>query len=106
MSLKQQNLDNSEEAIKYICFQKKRERDLIAKKEKLKQRMNRIEGFLKLLEISDDNLTCMIVADNLYQLSTVRQFKKILLTSLTACMQPYLKLHRRLLQLQEAHSVL
>ncbi|KAH8410806.1 hypothetical protein KR222_010452 [Zaprionus bogoriensis] len=110
MSLGQQYSNISEEVMEYLFDQKIRERDLIAEKEELKQRMNKIEEHLVLLQNRDDELTCMIAVGNLYQLSTVKLVREALLASLTASMQPYLKLHRKLQRLQrhirEDHSVL
>lgn len=110
MSLAQQYSNLSEEVMEYLFDQKVRERDLISEKEELKQRMNRIEEHLVLLQNRDDSLNCMIAVGNLYQLSTVKQVREGLLASLTASMQPYLKLHRKLQRLQrhirEDHSVL
>lgn len=110
MSLAQQYSNLSEEVMEYLFDQKIRERDLISEKEELKQRMNRIEEHLVLLQNRDDCLTCMIAVGNLYQLSTVKLVREGLLASLTASMQPYLKLHRKLQRLQrhirEDHSVL
>lgn len=110
MSLAQQYSNLSEEVMEYLFDQKIRERDLISEKEELKQRMNRIEEHLVLLQNRDDSLTCMIAVGNLYQLSTVKLVREGLLASLTASMQPYLKLHRKLQRLQrhirEDHSVL
>ncbi|EDW70852.1 uncharacterized protein LOC115769350 [Drosophila novamexicana] len=110
MALAQQYSNISEEVMEYLFDQKIRERDLIAEKEELKLRMNKIEEHLVLLQNRDDELTCMIAAGNLYQLSTVKLVREGLLASLTASMQPYLKLHRKLLRLQrhirEDHSVL
>lgn len=103
MSLVQQHSNISEEILEYLFDQKLRECELIAQKEELKQRMNKIEGFLVLLQNRDDDLTCMIAIDNLYQLSTVRLVREALLANLTASIEPYLKLHRKLLRLQR-HS--
>ncbi|EDV97527.1 uncharacterized protein LOC6558352 [Drosophila grimshawi] len=110
MSLADQYLSLSEEVMEYLFEQKIRERDLMAQKEELKLRMNKIEEQLALLQNRDDDQTCMIATANLYQLSTVKQVKAALLASLTASMQPYLKLHRKLSRLQrhinEGHSAL
>ncbi|XP_023178231.1 uncharacterized protein LOC111604407 isoform X2 [Drosophila hydei] len=63
MALAQQYSNISEEVMEYLFDQKIRERDLIAEKEELKLRMNKIEEHLVLLQNRDDELTCMIATD-------------------------------------------
>ncbi|KAH8274503.1 hypothetical protein KR044_002101 [Drosophila immigrans] len=110
MSLAQQYSNISEEVMEYLFDQKIRERDLIAEKDEIKQRMNKIEEQLALLHNRDDDQTCTIAINNVYELTTVRLVRESLLANLTACMPSYLRLHRKLLRLQrhirEDHSVL
>ncbi|XP_030373175.1 uncharacterized protein LOC115623109 [Scaptodrosophila lebanonensis] len=100
MSVEEDFSVEPEEPMEFIYEQKLREGELSAEKDELKSRINKIENTLRLLENRDDELTCMISTNNIYQLSTVKHVREALNANLTASMQSFVSVHRKLLRIQ------
>ncbi|KAH8268723.1 hypothetical protein KR018_000032, partial [Drosophila ironensis] len=100
MALEDACPDIPEEVMDYLLEQKTRERELTLEEELLKERLCKMEEQLKLLDGRDDELACTIASGNVYQLTTVREVRDGLSTSVSLTMEMFMKTHRKLLRLQ------
>ncbi|EDW72838.1 uncharacterized protein Dwil_GK19271 [Drosophila willistoni] len=88
------------DVMQYLLVQRNRERELMAKKDQLKERLRKMKKQLQLFEHRDDEIPCLIASNNLYQMANVRTVREALSGHLTVVMRTFLKTHRKLLRVQ------